>query len=302
MTQIKRSFIIGSEWVYYKIYTGPKTADLILINFLKPIVDGLLKKGIIKKWFFIRYADPDFHLRVRFKVTTQEHIGKVISVIHESVKEYFNEDLIWKVLLDTYHREVERYGENTIDDTENLFYYDSEMVTNLLDLIDDDDEGEELRWLFGIRAIDRFLRDFNYSEDEKYFLLEILKINFSQEFHMDNSLKKQLDKKYSMYQEKISDFLKLNKGNNSDLEPLLEIINIKSSHCLSSIKSIKDLIEPERLNSFMGSQIHMMMNRLFRSKNRLHEFVVYYFLFKHYKILWGKRKYLKTKHSLITKL
>ena len=69
MTQVKRSFIIGSEWVYYKIYTGPKTADSILVDFIKPIVDQLLKDGIIKMWFFIRYADPEFHLRVRFQIT-----------------------------------------------------------------------------------------------------------------------------------------------------------------------------------------------------------------------------------------
>ena len=28
----KRTFIPGSEWIYYKIYTGIKTADSILKN------------------------------------------------------------------------------------------------------------------------------------------------------------------------------------------------------------------------------------------------------------------------------
>jgi thiopeptide-type bacteriocin biosynthesis protein len=302
MKKLKRSFVIGSEWVYYKIYTGPKTADLILTDFIKPIADKLLKHGVIKKWFFIRYADPEFHLRVRFQLTIHDNIGKIINDFYTSLNEYLSEDLIWKVQLDTYHREVERYGDNTIIDSEKLFYHDSEMITNLLDLIDDDDEGEELRWLFGIRSIDQFLNDFSYSEDEKYFLLEALKINFGQEFHINNFLKKQLDKKYSKYQEKIAYFLELNEDDNSDFKPLLEIINIKSTHSYSSIENIKKSIKPEQLNSFMGSQIHMIMNRLFRSKNRLHELTIYYFLFKYYPILWGKRKYYKSNKALITKL
>jgi len=269
----------------------------VLIDFIKPIVNKLLKDRTIKRWFFIRYADPEFHLRVRFQVAKQEHIGKIIVAIYKSINHYFNESLIYKIQLDSYQREVERYGENTIDAAENLFYYDSEMVTSLLNLIDDADEGEELRWLFGIKSIDKFLSDFGYSEDEKFALLESLKINFAHEFNMNNFLRKQLDKKYSIHQEKISNFIQLSIGDNSDVEPLLEIINRKSSQCFLSITNIKDLIDSENLNSFTGSQIHMMMNRLFRSKNRLHEFVVYYFLFKHYKIAWGKRKYLNNKYS-----
>lgn len=302
MRDFQRSFIIGNEWVYYKIYTGPKTADLLLTDFIKPIAEKLLQKKIIKKWFFIRYADPKFHLRVRFQITNSKNVEKVIKAIYKSSKLFFNEGLIWKIQLDTYHREVERYGENTMSDAETLFYFDSEMIVNLLELINDSEEGEELRWLFAIRTIDNFLSDFDYSEDEKYILLEQLKINFCNEFHMNSFLKKQLDKKYSTHQKKISGFLEYSKESNIHLEPLLEIIKIKSSRCLSTVENIKKAHDSEQLNSFIGSQIHMIMNRMFRSKNRLHELVIYYFLYKYYKILWGKRKYHKTKQLLKTKL
>jgi len=60
-----RTFIPGSEWVYFKLYTGTKTADSILKNELYGYVSKMLKNGIIDKWFFIRYADPDFHVRLR---------------------------------------------------------------------------------------------------------------------------------------------------------------------------------------------------------------------------------------------
>lgn len=35
----------------------------------------------------------------------------------------------------------------------------------------------------------------------------------------------------------------------------------------------------------------MTMNRLFKSKNRLHELVIYNFLFRYYKAEIGKNKY-----------
>ncbi len=58
----KRSFIPGSEWIYYKIYCGVKTADKILTETIKPLVEQLKMLNLIEKWFFIRYSDPDTHI------------------------------------------------------------------------------------------------------------------------------------------------------------------------------------------------------------------------------------------------
>jgi thiopeptide-type bacteriocin biosynthesis protein len=63
---MKRDFCIGSEWLYYKLYTGVKTADLILLEKLYSVILELKEKNLIIKWFFIRYKDTDEHLRIRF--------------------------------------------------------------------------------------------------------------------------------------------------------------------------------------------------------------------------------------------
>ena len=291
MTQIKRSYHPGSDWIYYKIYTGPKTADLLLTNLIKPVVDKLYKKDIIEKWFFIRYTDPKFHLRVRFKATNLSDVGTIISEFSTQLNSFIEEDLVWKIQLDTYQREIERYGLYTMEASETLFFYDSEMIIQLLDLIDDSDEGEEIRWLFGIRAINALLDDFSFSEENKLLLLEQLKINFCAEFNMNRFLKKQLDRKFIEHEKKIMQFIDMSKDDISELTSLINIIHKKSNNSTSAINDITNLIEPEKLNSFLGSHIHMIMNRLFRSKNRLYEMVVYYFLFKHYKASIGKRKY-----------
>jgi thiopeptide-type bacteriocin biosynthesis protein len=38
---------------------------------------------------------------------------------------------VWKIQTDTYQREIERYGK-TIEDSETLFWHDSEMILHYL--------------------------------------------------------------------------------------------------------------------------------------------------------------------------
>lgn len=290
MSNIQRSFIIGGEWLYYKIYTGPKTSDLVLANIIKPVTDALLSNKSIDKWFFIRYNDPKPHIRVRFHYTNPANVAEIINTLHEPIKEYIEEDLVWKVQIDTYQREIERYGVRTMEQSEDLFFYDSRMIIDFLDMVEGD-EGEELRWLFGIRAIDTMLSDFGYDEDQKLKLLEGLKIGFGAEFGMNKFLKKQLDKKFRDEKDKINEFLVFERKDNPDYGPILDVLDQKSEDSLTAVKSILSRANGDEIDRLMGSYIHMLMNRLFRSKNRLHEMVLYDLLYRTYKVAWGIRKF-----------
>ncbi|OQY05888.1 MAG: hypothetical protein B6I20_00340 [Bacteroidetes bacterium 4572_117] len=73
-----RTIVLGNEWVYFKIYTGYKTADLVLTDAINPLAKELLEEEIIDKWFFIRYSDPDFNLRLRYRLTDLSQLGKLI--------------------------------------------------------------------------------------------------------------------------------------------------------------------------------------------------------------------------------
>lgn len=75
MKTIQRIYTIGSEWAYFKIYTGANMADDILVKELAQLVGLYLKNKVIDHWFFIRYADPDTHIRVRFHLTDPGNIG-----------------------------------------------------------------------------------------------------------------------------------------------------------------------------------------------------------------------------------
>ena len=83
--KLKRTFIIGEEWLYYKIYCGNRTSDTILIDVIKPLTESLLKEKIIDKWFFIRYSDPENHLRVRFHCSNISKLGLIIEKLKEAI-------------------------------------------------------------------------------------------------------------------------------------------------------------------------------------------------------------------------
>ena len=293
---LRRNFIVGSEWLYYKIYTGHKTADLILTEVIKPVSMNLLKKGLIDKWFFIRYADPKHHLRVRFKSTKNEYLGPIISELYKTLNEFKEQDLIWKVQLDTYQREVERYGVSTMELSEDLFFSDSIAVVLFLGLIEGD-EGEQLRWLYGLRAIDVFLDTFEFGLEEKLGLMDRLKTGFGQEFGMSRPLKRQLDDKFRKERTNIENFLSFKENEEPDYAPMLTILGENQKRMHPIAKQIKKMVNENKafqnLDNLMGSYIHMLMNRLFKSKNRLNEMVCYDFLYRHYRTAIAIQK----KHS-----
>ena len=294
--QTQRNFIVGDSWLYYKIYTGPKTSDTVLTDIIKPVVTQLVEDGIIDNWFFIRYADPKHHLRVRFHYTQQENVAVIINRLYPYFKTFVEQDLIWKIQIDTYQREIERYGSNTIALSEQFFYTDSEMIVNFIDMIEGE-EGEELRWLFSIRAIDAHLNSFKYTDDEKLSLLEGLKIGFGNEFGMSRPLKKQLDDKFREERKKIEEFMVLQPENAEDYAPILEVIEHKGKQlapiAAEILKCKKEGHLQMELNNLMGSYIHMIMNRIFKSKNRLHELVCYDFLYRYYKSMIARKKFSK---------
>jgi len=130
---IKHNFYPGDEWLYYKIYCGENTTDKILIETIQPLVSFLFKNKFIEKWFFIRYSDPEPHLRIRFLVTDPLHLSIVIRQMNMRLKRYTESKEIWNLQIDTYQREVKRYGTNTIEVAESFFYKDSEFILHLLD-------------------------------------------------------------------------------------------------------------------------------------------------------------------------
>ncbi len=277
----KRTYILGDEWLYYKIYCGARTSDVILTETIKPLTENLLSKGLIDQWFFIRYGDPDFHIRVRFRLKDVRHIGSVILQVNAGLQRYVDQRVIYKLMTDTYIRELERYGTNTIETSETLFFYDSVMLLHAIEAVED----ETLYFLFVIKAIDRLLNSFNYGKQEKLSLVTRNSLSFKREFHANKTLNKQLDKKYRGLRDNVVTFLGTQIPEEyAVLEHLLDAKTQQTQGVTRQILSHHQNNTLEMpLDDLVSSYIHMLVNRAFRSKQRFYELVCYDFLSRHHK-------------------
>jgi len=289
----KRTFILGDEWLYYKIYTGYKTADTLLTDTIYPLSQFFLKEKLIDKWFFIRYSDPQFHLRVRFHFTEKENIAPIIHHFNNVFQEYVNQYLVWKIQADTYQREIERYGTDLIELSEKLFYLSSEMICKTIAL-NEVQKDENLRWLLGLKMIDTLLTDFGYSLQEKRDLLNILQENFGKEHGINTDYRRQFGQKYRTEKQRIEKILDKNSEQDKEyaelFKPVLEN-SIASKSIIEEFISRKEKGEGRKdINDLLSSYIHMMLNRLFRTQQRTHELVLYDYLFRYYNSLLARQK------------
>ncbi len=280
---IKRKFSLHSEWLYLKVYCGYKTAEKVLKETILPFVEQGLKDQLFEKFFFLRYHDDHSHFRIRFyntDIDKQPELQKAFSIILQPL---LDDNTLYKVVSDTYNREVERYGTDLIEDAETLFFNDSLSVLRFINLLED---AEEYRLLFALRGIDMLLDDFHFSIIEKKELLKRLQAGFFKEFGADPALQKQLNEKYKKQQQQIFSHINAENDLKNEIEEAVAVFKIRSEMNVNVVHSILSKLpedaSKERLFDLLSSYIHMFMNRLFIAQQRKYELIVYHFLERYY--------------------
>ncbi|MET0834908.1 MAG: thiopeptide-type bacteriocin biosynthesis protein, partial [Actinomycetota bacterium] len=89
--------------------------------------------GVASGWFFLRYGDPDPHLRLRFRGEPGRLTAKLLPRLSEWAGGLVTAGRCDRFAIDTYEREVERYGgPEGMTAAEELFGADSRCVAGLL--------------------------------------------------------------------------------------------------------------------------------------------------------------------------
>ncbi|WP_294323801.1 thiopeptide-type bacteriocin biosynthesis protein [uncultured Chryseobacterium sp.] len=284
---IKRKFDPGSEWIYLKIYTGIKTADLVLNESIESIAQFLEKKNYITKWFFIRYNDPKPHLRIRFLLTNIQNYSTVLKSVTASLQNFVKSGEISNIVVDSYNREIERYGEHTIEDAETLFHKNTELALKCLSY---EDEEKIIVSLF---LIDHILDKINLSVSEKLEWIRNFNEAFKKEFNADKKLNSQLDRKYRDFKPK---YLNFRNSDDFSEERSAMISNIEESY--TALYNIINYNESQSLGIILSdlfqSIFHMNINRIFISNQRLFEMIIYDYLLRYYKSLVFYHGYQKS--------
>ncbi|MFC9679932.1 lantibiotic dehydratase [Streptomyces sp. NPDC056948] len=126
----------GGSWLYAKLYCPGPLQDTVLARHLPELLDALPPEA--DRWFFVRYADPDPHLRLRLHGAPGTLYGEILPALHDLVADLRRHRLVGRLVLDTYDPETERYGgtARTMEAAERVFHADSAAALAQLRLLD----------------------------------------------------------------------------------------------------------------------------------------------------------------------
>lgn len=129
----ERVFYPGDIWSYVKLYCTHAQQEEVIAGPLREIIRELRESRLIDGWFFLRYADPQPHLRLRIHASAVEDIRPVLDSLLAWSRRLASRGQVQRYVLDTYEREVARYGgPASMDLLEQVFCLDSDLCSSLV--------------------------------------------------------------------------------------------------------------------------------------------------------------------------
>ena len=187
----------GSDWLYAKVYSGIATADHLLTETVASLVEELRGAGAVDAWFFLRQADPDPHLRLRFHGDPDRLHAEALPALQAAVAPLLHDGRVRRLQLDTYKREIERYGgAEGMALAEQVFQCDSNAALEILDQLEPGDAGLDERWRLTLCSMHHFLADFGFDLETNASLMSRLRGAYEAEFGAHSALRIQVGDRF----------------------------------------------------------------------------------------------------------
>ncbi|MFJ5922286.1 lantibiotic dehydratase [Kitasatospora sp. NPDC092948] len=117
----------GEDWLFAKLYADPAAHETLLAEHLPRLLVDL--DGDIDRWFFLRYRDPEPHLRLRLHGDPGTLAGRVLPTLGRHVRRLIDAGALRTMALDVYRPETDRYlGPDALQAAEELFLTDSQSA------------------------------------------------------------------------------------------------------------------------------------------------------------------------------
>jgi thiopeptide-type bacteriocin biosynthesis protein len=281
----------GSDWLGVKIYTGTAGVDEVLREVVAPVVAAADGAQALQRWFFVRYIDSAWHLRVRFHGAPEALLGEVRRHLLAALEPLHAAGRVHRVELDTYDREVDRYGGSEgLLLAERIFHADSEAVLGIVDTLSGD-EGAQARWQLAVVGIARLLGDLGLGPEEQLTLLDELRRDFAARLQVDARLVRQLGQRYRQERPALEALLAASAAGEMPgvmideahpLAPGLSLLARRSAAIAPTAAELQGLARAGQLTHAVPklamSYVHMFANRLLRTSALAQELVIYDFL------------------------
>ncbi len=271
-----RRFLPGSEWAYIKVYSGPKFLDEFLVSDVFQIAYDLYAAKKVDLFFFVRFVDVEgHHLRLRFHFVGKGYLEELLQIFSERLLPYVESHVVTRMCMDTYVREVERYGgETTIMAVETIFSANSIAILNELRALAAQGKSED-RWLLGMLMTNDLMNSFGLSIDDKIDISETYLSQFLAEFDATGNkpLKAIIQAKFREKRSQIESAMlstnpNLHGGILPDKDAFQQAIGlIRDKHSRNKLSMSFDRL--------LMSILHMNYNRIFRTKPRMNEMIAH---------------------------
>ncbi|RAJ74057.1 thiopeptide-type bacteriocin biosynthesis protein [Chitinophaga dinghuensis] len=285
--KVSRDFPPGSEWLYIKIYTGVTNADKLIREHLPGMIERMKTAGLISSWFFLRFHDPESHIRLRFHLRDVSRYGELFRLFYEVVGPFMNNDFIDRISMDTYKREIERYGgPDRIAAAEQIFCLDSEVSVNLLQLLDQGGHPS-LNWLPAVIIFDVYMDAFSLNMQQKHKYVMDNRDWFAMEFRANKAQRRKMGTKYREHFSLLDNAIKDRKLPFSNAPQIAAVIEEYSRNLRQLVLAAYP--DSHQQIGSMRSFIHMFLLRFLLAKNRMHEYTIYSLLELYYKSIIATR-------------
>lgn len=293
----QRRFAPGSEWLDARIYCGPSAIDRVLLGAIVPLMHELVGPDTgIDRWFFVRFDQPDWHLRVRVHGDPDLLHRQVLPALHRALAPLGDpgpdagtaRGVIWRIQLDTYEREVTRYGGPfAIETCERIFCADSDAVGQILALCQGHDDA---RWRLALAGVDGLLGDFALDIPARRAVVDRVRQSMERDLVgdlvIDTGFRRQLGVRFRAERSRLAALLA---GRPAD--PVLtagcSVLSARSSRIRPLCAELRAHCEAGKstqpIVGILTSLAHMHLDRLLRSAHRAQELVIYELLSRHYR-------------------
>lgn len=180
---------------------------------------------------------------------------------------------------------------------ERYFHLDSRSVLELLHLLSAEPpaDPEQLRWRMALRLVNDMCESFLPELAGRKDLLGKMAGSYRKEFNLTRAaFTGQLNDMYRTHRRLVAETLDTTEWIPENMQPVFARRKAELAAQTAVIRELDRQAErPPEEEHLFWSLIHMTMNRWFRSRNRLHELVIYNFISKHYDSMYARMIYNK---------
>lgn len=265
----------SENWIYMKLYCGTTSVERLLRDNVPELRDAFRDRFGTDEWFFIRYADPDPHLRLRFNMSDEDAWASGMLAARRWASRLESNRRIARWTFDGYVPESRRYGGHEgIDVAHTLFRLESDAFLGmLLDLGFREDPTVRTSYAFWqlhllFASLDR--------DSEQSFVSEAISRSIRAGVRVRDA-KKRLAKEFRQMRPLL---MRLLDGEYPTLDAsLIPLVHVTAAGIRDAARRYRALDQGAALvrplRHIALSLSHMCVNRIFRERNNHYEAVIY---------------------------